>query len=109
MIAAWQTVANGLGGAILENEAVIIAKHRVADGGFDTHARGPSGKNQAGDAAAFKNGVEVGLVESAISVLVEHEIVGIRPEFVDDIGIPGIANQDAARGPLRRGRYFART
>ena len=53
MIAARQTIADGLGGAILENEAVIIAKHRVADGGFDTHARGPSGKNQAGDCRGF--------------------------------------------------------
>jgi hypothetical protein len=102
MIAARQAISNRFGGAILEDEATIVTKHGIADGGFNAHACSPSRKNQALDGAASKKLIQIRLVEPAVSVLIENHVAGFGLEFGNYVGVPCIANQNTTCRSMRR-------
>src|SRR3954453_11979268 len=102
MIAAKQAISNRLGGAILEDEATIVTKHCIADGGFNAHACRPSRKNKALDGAASKNLIQIRLEEPAVSVLVENHVGGLGLELGNYVGVPRIANQNTTCRSMRR-------
>ena len=50
----------------------------------------------------LQDGVEVGLEEAAEPMLGNDDVPGFRRECADDLGVPGVPDQDAALGAVRR-------
>jgi len=107
MIAPRQALSNRFGGAILKDEATIVAKHCISDGGFNAHARRPSRKNQAVDGAVSKNLVQIRFVEPAVSVLIENHIRGLGLQLGNDVGVPCVANQEPSLPTIRSSARLA--
>ena len=42
----------------------------------------------------------MGLIETAEAMLVEDDIVGLTCQFRENVGVPGVANQDATLGAV---------
>src|SRR5215831_9484959 len=50
----------------------------------------------------FEDHVEVGLIETATAVLGDNDVAGLGCKFVQNLGIPGVADQDPARSAIWR-------
>ena len=72
---------------------------RIANGRLDAHARRADEDDRL-DVSSAQRGFEVGFVEAAVPRLVEDDVVGLRSEVVDDVGVPRVANEDPARAPV---------
>ena len=95
MVAARKLVTDGLAHAVGQQQASIVAKHRIADRGVHADTGGASGEDQVPESFAAQDIVEFCLIKAAESRLVENNVFGLRPKLLDDFCVPRIANQES--------------
>ena len=100
MITSHGLVSDGLPRAVLEQEAHIVSEHCVANCRVHADARCRSSDDQPLDSAPLENGVEISSVESAVPRLVEYGVSSLRHQFVEDVRIPRIPDEDSAFSPI---------
>src|SRR5215212_1286967 len=101
MVAPRKVQPDRLRGAILQEDARVVAEHSIADGGLDTNTGSAAGHHEVLRAQRLENRVEFRLVEAAESMLGDNDIRRFRGELVHDARVPGAPNQDpplAVRG-----------
>ena len=109
MIACRHISADSFSGTVLKYDTVVIPEHRVLDGGFDAHARCATGEHQVLDPPALEDVVQFSLEESAEAALVDDR-VGFRwSQFIDDVGVPCVANQDSTNRAVGSRHMFSRS
>ena len=79
--------ADRLRGAILKDEAPIVAEDGIPDGRLDADTRRPSDKDEVRDAARPEDLVEVCFEERAVAVLRDDEVTGARRKLSHDVCI----------------------
>lgn len=94
-------VPHRLGHTILEQQTRIVSEHRIPDGRFDAYACRASGDHQVLRVQGLENVVQSCFIEAAIASLVDNDVLGLRLEFVHDLGVPGITDQDPAFASIR--------
>ena len=84
MVAPRETLADRLGHAVGQQQALVVAEHRVAHRGLHADAGRAAGDDELLRAGRAQRRVEVGAVEAAEARLPEHGVAGLRPELADD-------------------------
>jgi len=92
--------SSGLGGAVGEEQAVIVAEHRVADRGLDADSGGAADDDEMFDPLFLQDLMEVRFVETTVTGFVNDCVAGKRSKLVDDVGIPCVANKNSARASV---------
>ena len=102
MIASGQGMSDRFARTYLEEHTRIIAEHGIADSRLHTDTRRAAGHDQRLDVRALQSRVKVCFEEAAEAVLVYDHVLTRWRQFVDDVGIPRVSNQEAARVSVRR-------
>ena len=102
MIASGQGMSDRFARTIPEEHTRVIAEHGIADCRLHTDTRRAAGHDQILDARALQSRVEVCFEEAAEAVLVYDHVLTRRRQFIDDVGIPRVSDQEAARMSVRR-------
>ena len=84
MVGSRQIAPNGLAHAISQQNAKIIPEHRVSHGRLHADACRYTSDNQIFDSELFQRRVEIGLVETAKTCLVNCDVARLWLEFRND-------------------------
>ena len=101
-IVVYQALQTRLGHAVFCDDAMKVASHGISHCGVDTHASGSADKDDCLHASSTELGFELRVIEARVAVLVHHDVVRVRLEFGDDLGVPGVADEDPTRLTARR-------
>ncbi len=96
VVAARQFVADRLGDAVLEQDALIIAEERIPEGGLHADAGGAAGEDECAHAQGLQHVVELGFEEAAEPGLVDDRVHLVGRELVDDLCSPCASDHVAA-------------
>lgn len=96
MIAPRKIVTKWLARAVRQQHGRVISEHRISDRGLHADARRTPSKNQVARTEPLERGVQICLVETAVSGLVDHDVGGLRLQFVNSFSAPGIPDQNPA-------------
>ena len=100
MITPRQTISDALTNAIRQQYACIISEHSVSDCRFHAYARGTPDEDEVFHPKLLETGMQVSLIEAAVSMFVDDNITGVRLEFRDDICVPGVSDQSSTLGAV---------
>jgi hypothetical protein len=101
MVAARQPGPDRLSRAIRQQQATVIAEHRIPEGGLHAHARGAAGEHQVLDAQTSEDEVQLGLIEATEAVFRNDNVGGLGCQLIDDIRVSGVPDKDAAWRTVR--------
>ena len=101
MVRAWQVIADRFGRAVLDDEAGVVAEHRVTHSRFDADARRAAGDDQICRGALSEDLVQVGLEEAAKAVLRDTGITCLRLQLVKNLRVPCVRDENPACGAVR--------
>ncbi len=112
MITSRNIGTNHLSYTISENQAAIIPEHCVTNSRFDTNARCTSCDNQILDSMPLKSGIQLGVIETTVSALVNDHVVKRQTELVSTNASvrrrTGIVSGRSAIGTVGRRRIRGR-
>src|SRR5215475_4851937 len=97
------------GGAIGQDHRRIIQEYRVPHCRLDADTRRASCEYQAPNPILFQDVIQACLMEATEPVLVENDIAGLRLQFVEDLGVPCVADEDSTRNAIRGGDGLTNT
>src|SRR5205814_2898986 len=85
----------------------ITCEHRVSYGRFAADAGGYARYDQVFDSELLQRRVQVRLVESAEACFISSDVVGLRLQLRDDVGIPCVSDQYPAFPTVGRANCLA--
>jgi hypothetical protein len=77
VVAPREIVADHLCDTVTENHAAIIPEHSITDGGLYANARCTPSYDQISDRVPLERGVQLSVVEPAVSAFVEGDVGGV--------------------------------
>jgi hypothetical protein len=80
------------GHTIPQEQTAIVSEHRISDRRFHTNAGCATGDEEPRDIQSFQNGIELGLIEPAESMLVQDNVVSLRREVRNNIRVPSVSD-----------------
>src|SRR5690606_35989100 len=92
---------DGLVRAIAEQDTQVVPEHGVAHCRFDANAGRASRDDQVLDPHRLQSLVQVRPVETAEASLVDDGVTMLRLELIEDVGVPGITDEDTAFASVR--------
>ena len=107
MIRSLQIVTNGFAHAILKQHTKIVSEHRVPHRRFYADARSYAGDDQVFYPELFQRCVQIGLVETTESRFINYDVIWLRLQLWDDIGVPSISDQNPALASVGRLNFLA--
>ena len=81
---------------------MVVAEHRITDGGLDADACCRANHDQSLHAPAAQDLIKLGSEEAAVARLVQDDVVGLGRQLGDDLGVPAVPDEDARRLAIRR-------
>src|SRR5262245_13398017 len=100
MMASGQLVADSLSRTIVEYYTRIVSAHGVPDRRLDVDTRGTARDEEGSDPPLCEETIQVGLIQAAEAMRVEDDIVGLRCQLREHVGVPGIGDQHATLSPV---------
>lgn len=101
MVAARQAKPDRLARAILQQQALVVAKHGISERRFDADACRTAREDQASDTETSESLIKLGLIEAAIPVLRYEDVSFSWRKLRQDRGIPRVLDENAARSAIR--------
>ena len=101
MVTAPELGANRLSRAVDEQNTAVVTVGGISNRGVHAYAGRTSSEDQIVNSSSLQRLVEFCLKKAAKSMLVQHNVRGVRAKFANDFRIPGIANQKSPLATVR--------